>query len=83
MKDIINQLKIENKLLFAENKNLKSAAKQGCGDVEAEIADLWVEFRRLKKANMKECEEAKKYMVVSYYAVIISWCFFFLVFLLV
>ena len=34
---------------------------QECGDVEAEIADLWVDFRRLKKANMQECEEVKKY----------------------
>ena len=80
MKNIINQLKIENKLLFAENKNLKSAAKQGCGDVEAEIADLWVEFRRLKKANMKECEEAKKiwllHIMLSLFLGVFSfWCF--------
>ena len=60
MKDIINQLKIENKLLYAKNKNLKGTAMQGCNDVEAKIADLWVKFRRLKKVNMKEYEEAKK-----------------------
>ena len=60
MNDVINQLKIENKLLYAENKNLNSAIMQGCGNVKAEIADLWVEFRRLKKTNMEEYEEAKK-----------------------
>ena len=60
VKEIINQLKLQNKSLYAENKNLKAPAKQGYGEVDAEIGDLWVEFRRLKKANMKECEEAKK-----------------------
>ena len=51
--------------------------------MDAEIGDLWVEFRRLKKANRQECEEAKKRMVVAYYGVVLSWCIFFLVFMLV
>ena len=39
-KEIINQLKLENKSLYAKNKNLKAPAKQGYGEVDAEIGDL-------------------------------------------
>ena len=46
--------------------------------MDAEIADLWLEFRRLKKEKMEECEQAKKYG-----GCILCCDFFFILFLLV
>ena len=76
-KEVIKQLKIEN---IENHKMRKSIAYT---DVDAEIEELWVEFRRLKKSRNEESERCKQKMVAAYTVALLSWGMLFLLWLLI
>ena len=84
-RDIINQLKIENKILTAENRYMKAANSrtQCSSDMDVDVAELWHDFRRLKTAKVEECNSLKKKLRMAIAALIMSWCIFLSVCMLV
>ena len=70
-KEVIKQLKMENKILYAENKKLKKPISYS--SVDDEIEELWLEFRRLKKYRIEESERYKKKMLIAYCLAMLSW----------
>ena len=76
-------LKLENKVLVAENKQLKVNCKGmvSVGDVEREIAELWIELKRLKKNKETEGEISRKKIYVAYAMLVVSWVFFITLFM--
>ena len=78
---MINELKWENRNLVVENRQLNSIkAGEECvrQNVNAEIAELWVELNRLKKAKIDDYTRIKKKLLTAYVIVVISWLFFIL-----
>ncbi|XVE70504.1 hypothetical protein DITRI_Ditri10aG0077700 [Diplodiscus trichospermus] len=74
-KELLNDMKMERKILLAENirwKEISGGMVTGC-DFENEIAQLWSELSRLKKAQEAECQKARKKMVTTYVVVLVSW----------
>ena len=73
-REVMKQLRNENNLLYAENKKLKKS--MAYYDVDSEIAELWVQFKRMKKSRIQECEKCKRKMVIAYSIVVLSWRLF-------
>ena len=69
-KEVIKQLKMENKILYAENKKLKKPISYN--SVDDEIEELWLEFRRLKHSRIEESERYKKNMFIAYCLAMLS-----------
>ena len=70
-KEVIKQLKMENKILYAENKKLKKPISYN--SVDDEIEELWLEFRRLKHSRIEESERYKKKILIAYCLAMLSW----------
>ena len=78
VKDLINELKWENRKLSVENRQLKSMVtgeNSANDEVAAEIDDLWVELSRLKKATVDKDEYSmiRKRLILAYVVISISW----------
>ncbi|EEF30110.1 conserved hypothetical protein [Ricinus communis] len=58
--EIINDLKLENKVLLAENKQLKAMDKGVASDLELDnkIGNIWREIKSLKRSTMDKAEKA-------------------------
>ena len=84
-RDIINHLKIENKILKAENNQLKAMKRSREGSSETEvdsvIAEVWNKLRRLKKACHEESIRCKKNMRMAICALVILWYMFLVMFM--
>ena len=72
VRDVINELKDENKRLVVENMNLGNSGR--CS-IEGEVAELWVELKIRKKAHYKqegELNSARRKMRVAVVAALFS-----------
>ena len=77
-KEVINNLKVQKKILEKENKHLRRRYESGFnGDVTNAIDDILEDVRQLQK--LRVAEEKKK--PSAYACIIISWIFFAIVLL--
>ena len=82
-KEVLNELKDERDMLLAEKMNLWML--NNAGNYEEDVAKIWLELRKLKKAHLQEHGElhiAKRNMKIAYVVAMISWMVLIYVFLL-
>ena len=77
---VINELKIEKKMLIESNKHLSARLERplmsASSEVEAKISRLWDELCKLKhdkQQDKNELEVKNKKLIVAYTIAIISW----------
>ena len=77
---VINELKIEKKMLIESNKHLSACLERplmsASSEVEVEISRLWDELCKLKhdkQQDKNELEVKNKKLIVAYTIAIISW----------
>ena len=77
---VINELKIEKKMLIESNKHLSARLERplmsASSEVEVEISHLWDELCKLKhdkQQDKNELEVKNKKLIVAYTVAIISW----------
>ena len=75
-KEVLNELKEERDMLLVEKMNLWMLNNAGSGNYEEDVAKIWLELRKLKKAPLQEHGElhiAKRNMKIAYVVAMISW----------
>ena len=77
VKNLLNELKYDKRMLLAENKQLKASySRNGSQLVEVEINELWKELKQLKKDTLRQMESTRKKMKAAYTVLCVSWMFF-------
>ena len=73
-KEVINGLKVENKRLKHENKELRKVANRFANILSphASIEEIREDVRLLKQDNVAKMEKMRK----AYVTIILSWCLF-------
>ena len=69
-REVINELKEENKRLVAENWNFRNSGRR---NIEDEVTELWAELKKAKYKQEGELSSARRKMRVVVYAALFSW----------
>ena len=76
MKEMLNELKYDKVMLFAENKQLKALRNSIGSSMEDDLNVLWRQLKILKKEKEKEIDSCKKKIILAYIGCCISWIIF-------
>ena len=69
-KEVLNELKDERDMLLAVKMNL--CMLNNIGNYEEDVAKIWLELRKLKKAHLQE-HIAKRNVKIAYVVAMVSW----------
>ena len=77
-RDVINELKEENKMLQAENLKWGNSGRR---NFEVEVDELWAELKKAQYKQEEELSSARRKMIVAVFSALFSWVILIIYFL--